>query len=271
MRLFRPTLAIIGALQLLLAIGFFFQADWALALWPVPDTPMSYAFIAAILAGGAAPLLWVAASGELGALAGYGLSFGAMYAGMAAVALWLFASSGSLALLRFGIATIVLALCCLALLAVFRRPLSLGQRMPRLVRYAFAAEVAVLAGAGTLLVLRVPNILPWRLSEASSMLYGWVFIGLALYYLYAVVKPQWGHALGPLLGFLVYDLVLCGPLFARYANLQPEHRLGQVSASVIILFSGALGLYYLFVNHSTRLWPDSNTARRSPAKASTPG
>ena len=48
-----------------------------------------------------------------------------------------------------------------------------------------------------LLVLRVPNTLPWRLSEASSMLYGWVFLGLALYYLFAVVNGQWGQALGP--------------------------------------------------------------------------
>ena len=255
MRLFRVTIARIGALELALAAGFFFRADWALALWPVPDTPMSYAFIAAITAGGAAPLIWVALSGDLGALAGYGLSFGVMYAGMAAVALWLFASTGGLALLRFGLAMAALAVGCLALLAAFRRPLSLGQRMPRPVRYAFAAEVVVLAGAGTLLVLRVPNILPWRLSEASSMLYGWVFLGLALYYLYAVAKPLWGHALGPLLGFLIYDMVLCAPLFARYASLQPEHRLGQVAASIIIVFSGALGLYYLLVEPSTRIWP----------------
>ena len=255
MRSFRLLLTIIGVLELALASGFLFQAGWALALWPVPDTPMSYAFIAAILAGGAASLIWIAVSGELGALAGYGLSFGAMYAGMAAVALLLFINDGSLALLRFGIAMTVLAICCVILLVMFRHPLGQRQRMPRLVRYAFAAEVAVLAGAGMLLILRVPNILPWRLSEASSMLYGWVFLGLALYYLYAVVKPLWGHAIGPLLGFLIYDLVLCGPLFARYSNLQPEHRLGQVAASIIIIFSAALGLYYLFVEPSTRIWP----------------
>ena len=44
-------------------------------------------------------------------------------------------------------------------------------------------------------------------------------------------------ALDPLLRFLVYDLVLFSPLFARFGNLQPEHVLGQVAASVIIIFS----------------------------------
>lgn len=266
MRIFRLILTLIGALELVLAAGFFVQAGWAMALWPISDTPMSYAFIAAILAGSAAPLIWIATSCELGALAGYGLSFGVMYAGMAAVALWIFASAGGVAFLRFGIVMAALAIGCLALPLRFRRPLIQDRPTPRVVRYSFAVEVLVLAGAGLLLVLRVPNTLPWRLSEASSMLYGWVFLGLALYYLLAVVNGQWGQALGPLLGFLIYDLVLCAPLFARYTGLPPEHRLGQVAASAIIVYSAALGLYYLFVEPSTRIWP-VRMARKHPVAA----
>ena len=74
-----------------------------------------------------------------------------------------------------------------------------------------------------LLLLKVPNALPWNLSPESSVLYGWVFLGLAIYYLYAVLKPQWIHALGPLPVFLVYELALFSPLFARFDKLQPEH------------------------------------------------
>lgn len=265
MRGFRLVLALIGAIELMLAGGFFLGAGWALALWPVPDTPMSYAFIAAILAGSAAPLIWIGITGELGALAGYGLSFGVMYAGIAAVALWIFASAGGAALLWFGIVMGGLAACGFALLLRFRRPVILAEPTPRVVRYSFAVEVVVLAGAGALLVLRVPNTLPWRMSEASSMLYGCVFLGLALYYLFAVIYRQWGYALGPLLGFLMYDLVLCAPLFARYTALQPEHRLGQVAASAIVVYSAAIGLYYLLVEPSTRLW--SPFARKSPVTA----
>jgi len=82
-----------------------------------------------------------------------------------------------------------------------------------------------------------------------------------LYYLYAVWMPQWIHALGPLLGFLVYDLILFTPLFARFGNLRPEHIRGPVASSVIIIFSAALGVYYLFMNPATRL--GSNSGLRS--------
>lgn len=133
-----------------------------------------------------------------------------------------------------------------------------SQPTPRIVRLALILEVLVLAGAGLLLLLKVPTTLPWNLSPESSVLYGWVFLGLAFYYLYAVLRPQWIHALGPLLGFLVYDLVLFSPLFARFGSLQPEHVLGQVAASVIIIFSAGLGLYYLFVNPATRLGTKTN-------------
>jgi hypothetical protein len=48
------------------------------------------------------------------------------------------------------------------------------------------------------------------------------------------------------------------PLFARFGDLQPEHVLGQVAATAIILFSAALGVYYLFINPATRLGARTN-------------
>ena len=59
MKAVRLILLLIGILQLVLAAGFFFQGAWATSSWPVPDTRRSYAFIAAILAGGGAPLIWI--------------------------------------------------------------------------------------------------------------------------------------------------------------------------------------------------------------------
>jgi hypothetical protein len=253
MRAVKSALCVVGAVELALAIGFFFQMPWAIALWPVPDTPLSYVFIAALLAGGAAALIWIGLAGELGALASYGLSFGVMYAGMGLAALRFFVLDQRGSLARFGLVMCALAALCLLVFLVTRRYRLDDQPSPRPVRIAFAAEVLVLAGAGTLLAWKVPNTLPWRLSGESSILYGWVFLGLALYYLYAVLDPRWKQALGPLLGFLVYDLVLFGPLFARYGRVQPEHLRGQLAASAIIVFSAALGVYYLFVNPATRL------------------
>ena len=261
MRSLRPILLAVGILQLILAAGFFFQQPWATSLWPVPDTRLSYAFIAAILAGGAAPLIWIALSEQFGGLAGYGISFGIMYAGMALAVLLFYLRMQQPALLWFALVLGAAAAFCAALYFRTRNSLQSSQPTPQIVRLAFIAEVLVLAGAGILLLLKVPNTLPWNLSPESSVLYGWVFLGLAFYYLYAVLHPQWIHALGPLLGFLVYDLVLFSPLFARFGSLQPEHILGQVAASVIILFSAALGVYYLFVNPATRLGGESALQR----------
>ena len=261
MRSVRLVLLIVGILQLILAAGFFFQQSWATSLWPVPDTRLSYAFIAAILAGGAAPLIWIALSERFGGLAGYGLSFGIMYAGMALAALLFYLQSQQRALFWFGLFLGFVAVLCATLFLRTRNNMQDSQPTPRIVRLAFLLEVLVLAGAGLLLLLKVPNTLPWNLSPESSVLYGWVFLGLAIYYLYAVLKPQWIHALGPLLGFLVYDLVLFSPLFARFGSLQPEHVRGQAAASVIIIFSAALGVYYLFINPATRLGAHDNLRR----------
>src|ERR1700752_9549 len=253
MRLTKTTLILTGLFHLVLAAGFFFQQAWATSLWPVPDTRLSYAFIAAILAGGGAPLIWAGLSGRFASLAGYGMSFGIMYAGMGISALLFYLRDQNQALAWFSLVMGVLAVLGGILFMQIRRIAVERQSAPRIVIYGFLVEVLVLAGAGILLILKVPNTLPWNLSPESSVLYGWGFLGLSLYYLYAVLTPQWIHALGPLLGFLVYDLVLFSPLFARFGNLQPEHVRGQVAASVIIVFSAALGIYYLFMNPATRL------------------
>ena len=261
MQSLKPVLLAAGILQLILAAGFFFQQAWATSLWPVPDTRLSYAFIAAILGGGAAPLIWIGITERFEGLAGYGLSFGIMYAGMALSAFIFYLRSQQTTLLVFALVIGAAALVCALLFSRARSIVPADQPSPRIVRLAFVVEVMVLAGAGLLLLWNIPNTLPWNISPESSVLYGWVFLGLAFYYLYAVWKPQWIHALGPLLGFLVYDLILFTPLFARFGNLQPEHIRGQVAASVIILFSAALGVYYLFMNPETRM--GSNSGLRS--------
>jgi hypothetical protein len=253
MRSLKPVLLVVGILQLILAVGFFFQQSWATSLWPVPDTRLSYAFVAAILAGGAAPQIWVALSGQFAGLTGYGLGFGIMYGGMAIAAFLFYLRNQRTALLGFALVIGLVAVLCTLLFLRAPGVSPASQPTPRIVTLAFVLEVLVLAGAGLLLLLKVPNTLPWNLSPESSVLYGWVFLGLAFYYLYAIIRPQWIHALGPLLGFLVYDLVLFSPLFSRFGSLQPEHVRGQVAATVIIIFSTALGLYYLFVNPATRL------------------
>jgi hypothetical protein len=261
MKTLRVVLLLLGIAQLVLAVGFFFRQAWATGLWPLPDTPLSYSFIAAILAGGAAPLLWIGLTEKFGALAGYGFSFFIMYAGMGLAALWFFLRDHRSSFAWFSLVMGLLAIFCGSLFLRTRYTRSDRQPTPRLVRMAFVVEVLILAGVGSLLLLKIPNTLPWNISPESSVLYGWILLGLALYYLYAIVRPQWIHALGPLLGFLVYDLVLFSPMFAHYGNLQPGQMLGQVAASIIILFSAVLGIFYLLINPGTRLGSGSNIER----------
>src|SRR4026207_57698 len=147
MRLAKTALVIVGLIDFVLAAGFFFQQPWATALWPLPDTRLSYAFIAAILAGGAAPLIWIGLSGEIAALAGYGLSFGIMYAGMGLAALGFYLQDQDPALAVFALLMGILAVTGGIIFMRTRHSAQAGQSTPRIVTYAFTAEVLVLAAA----------------------------------------------------------------------------------------------------------------------------
>src|SRR5262245_26014923 len=87
------------------------------------------------------------------------------------------ASSTSAGVRRVSLALSVL---CLLLLAVTSRvPIADARHVPRVMHLAFFVEVGVLALVGALLVVQVA-ILPWPLQPESSVLYGFVFFGMAL-------------------------------------------------------------------------------------------
>ena len=258
-KLLRCALVGAGIITGALTLGFGLRLPWVTALWPLPDGPLSFSFMASILAGAATPLLWLGFSGALSALRGYALGFSVVNGGLAVTAFGVYASTRQASLLAFGLITGVLAVLFVALL--WWNPSDAGdpRPMPRALRIPFAIEVGVLALVGLGLVLQIPNVLPWPLRPASSMMYGWVFLGLALYFGYTLVQRTWRHTCGQLLGFLAYDLVLLLPLLGHIPNVKPEHRLGLAVAIAIILSSGALAVYYLFINHNTRVWNAAST------------
>ena len=62
--------------NLLFAIGFFLQVPVLLALWPFPDTtPLTFIFVASILAAAGASHLWVAWAKQWGAAVGVALGY----------------------------------------------------------------------------------------------------------------------------------------------------------------------------------------------------
>lgn len=105
---------------------------------------------------------------------------------------------------------------------------------------------------GTLMVLKQPQ-LPWPLSTEESVVYGWMFLGAAAYFVYAVVRPSWGNSSGQLAGFLAYDAILILPFLARFSSpIPPQFVFGHILYVLVVTFSGGLAIYYLFLNPRTR-------------------
>src|SRR5579862_6123545 len=78
----RAASVLAGLAILILVGGFFARLPWATTLWPWPAAPLSYVFIASILAAIAIPVLWIGISGEWAAARAGSLDLAVMYGGM---------------------------------------------------------------------------------------------------------------------------------------------------------------------------------------------
>jgi hypothetical protein len=244
----RGLLIITGLVCLLMAIGYFWQMEWAIATWPWPDGRLTYMFIASMWAAVGAALLWIALARAWGHLAagglnllvtmgGYAIFFGLLAQQQGGDGLWSYVLFGGLA--------VVVNL----LLIGWGHRLELPQRtpLPRPVYYSYILFVVVLLLIGVGLILQQPNIMPWPLQPETSVLVGLIFLGNAFYFVYALLRPYWEYGRAQLWSFLVYDLVLIGPLVAHWPNVLPELRLNLLVYIAVLIYSGALAAYYLFV------------------------
>lgn len=200
------------------------------------------------------PVIWLGLSGELGAIVGGAIDFGLMYAGIGVFSLQLYLQDSSrLPVLIFGLVSFASVLLCLVLFLWSRRiPFSDQRPMPRWVAISFGAFATVLIIVGSSLTLKIPNIFPWVLSPELSVVYGWIFLGAACYFTYALVNRKWSNAQGQLLGFLAYDLILIGSFIAHFASVRPDLLPTLTLYVAILIYSGALAIYYLFINKDTR-------------------
>jgi hypothetical protein len=207
------------------------------------------------LAASAVPVLWIGLSGELAAIAGGAINLCLTYLGMAAFSFQVyFQDTDRRPILLYAIVCIALALLCFGLVFWARRIRFRDTRpLPFGVRVSFIAFLIILVLVGGALVLRTANIFPWRLSPEQSVLYGWIFLGAACYFLYALVNPKWGNAQGQLLGFLAYDVVLIVPFLNHFATVDPRLRINLVIYTGVVIYSGLMAAYYLILNKATRL------------------
>src|SRR5215212_9594092 len=107
-RYLRYALLVSSGLAALLAVGFFWQLPWATALWPWPDSRLSYIFLASIAAAIGAPTLWLALSQEYGALHGGLVNLGLIGVGMATAGFSVYVADGNAGALALALGGLVL-------------------------------------------------------------------------------------------------------------------------------------------------------------------
>ena len=96
--------------------------------------------------------------------------------------------------------------------------------------------------------------LPTRPRSLDVTIDSWMFLGAAMYFAYALLRPSWVNAAGQLAGFLAYDVVLIVPFLVRLPNSQPDQRLGLGIYTAVVIYSGLLAVYFLFIHRSTRVF-----------------
>ncbi|MCC6614090.1 MAG: hypothetical protein IT320_11480 [Anaerolineae bacterium] len=251
-RILRPVLLVASAIQAFFALAFFFQMPFALQLWPFPQTgALSYFLVSSIFLAAAASTVWCLMMKEDGALAGIGLDYAVMFAPIAVFTFQAAGQSGAIAL--FGVSAVIAGLVGLGLFLWSQRiPFVDARPQPALVRGSFVVFIVALIIVGVRLITGVSNTLPWALTPELSALFGWFFIGAAAYFSYGLLRPGWANTGGQLAGFLAYDIVLIVPFVQRLSTVAEEFRLQLIIYTLVVVYSGLLAIYYLFINPSTR-------------------
>lgn len=251
MKILRGFTFVGGLVFLVFAVGFVFRLPFALAIWPWEDGRYSYLFIGSILAAVSAAALWVGWTGEFGALPAGALNV-FVIALTTSIYFFQLAAQGHADMLRYGSFSSLSAV--ISLIAFFwslRIPLTDSRPMPMPVRVSFWIFIASLFLSGGALILKA-SIFPWALNPDSSVIFGCIFLGDAFYFLYGMFRPYWHNALGQLLSFLAYDLVLIIPFMGLLNTVEPGRYIGLIVYMAVLIYSGGLAVYYLFINPQTR-------------------
>jgi hypothetical protein len=252
MKLLRGITIVGGLVIFIFAFGYIFQLPFAVTTWPWEDGRYSFLFVGSILAAISAAALWVGWTGEFGALPAGALNI-FVIAITTSIYFFKLVSQGRSDLTLYGLLSALSAV--VSLIAIFwslRIPLKDSRPMPKLVRTSFWIFIASLLLAGGALILQVP-IFPWALNPDTSVIFGYIFLGDAFYFLYGMFRPQWHNALGQLLSFLAYDLVLIIPFIGLLNTVKPERYVNLVVYLAVLLYSAGLAIYFLFINTQTRL------------------
>lgn len=248
---YRGALLVGGLVALVGAIGFLLGWRDVVRIWPFLAYGLTPVFLASILAAIAAPVIWIGLTGEFAALRGGAANLLVSGGGIAAYGLSQSWGDPAGRVQMFAVIHLAVAMAALLLLVASQRAAWRDARpTPVLVRIAFAIFGLTLVAVGTALVLR-RDVFPWPLDDHTSVVYGLIFLGAAVYFAYGLWRPVWGNAKGQLAGFLAYDLVLIVP-FVRLWPVSPSPSLAVYLG--VICASAVLAIWYLAVSPKYRLW-----------------
>lgn len=230
-----------GLVMFALAAGFFFELDWALGIWPFAAKKLGHVFLSSIFAAVGAPIVWMGISREWAAVAGGAINLAVTSFGLA----WLGFSNQKT---TFGIALAAFFVACVVQWVVTKKiPFADRRPIPRVVRISFGAFAVLLVFLGMMLITHSANVFPWPIEGPNQVTYGFIFLGAACYFVYANLVPVWGNAQGQLAGFLAYDLVLIVPYLQHFAKVPDALRPNLIVYVCVLVYSGALAAYYLFL------------------------
>jgi hypothetical protein len=247
-RLYRTAFVLLGIVSFFLTVGICSQMLLVTGILPPVGSFPLHIFLASITASITASLLWIGFSGELGAITGGAIDLVVFWIGL--MFFQLLSPQHPMAGVLLCVAA---AIVSLGIFLRFRRyPIEDRRPMPMPVRISFGVFVAILLLVGSAILLQVPNVFAWTLNPMSSALVGCFFLGSSCYFLYGLIFPRWHTACGQLWSFLAYDIVLIVPYLLRFASVSSVQLPSLIINTIILIYSGALAIYYLLIKKETR-------------------
>jgi hypothetical protein len=239
----RAAIGAAGALNLAVVAVVVARPGVVADRWPWELTRLSELFLAAMFAAVAATALWVAASGSLDGLPA---GFANLTITLGGIAVWLAVTGRGVAALVLGVVAIVDLVLLVRVHAAYvaRRGPSSAALHP-VVRASFLAFTVVLLGVGLALLLGWHGVMPWSVEDGTAVVFGWIFVGDAVFFAYPLVWPGADGGRTQLAAFLGYDLVLLPPLAATLGTVDADRLPGLVVYLGVLVVSALLALWWL--------------------------
>ena len=242
-----------GFFFLALAVGFVFQVPWVTALWRWLEGPIASGYLAAILSSFAAGSFLLAWSGEWRAAIGGTAALIITCLGFAThVAVRAALGEGDDLLTHAAVLAVVAALAVSTLVASLKSGATDTRPVPRGLRYFFLAFALLVLVCGIGLLFGAAGIMPWDLAPQSSLLTGWIFVGLSFEYAYVALRGAVPDARVLLVGFLVYGTVFALPMLRYLGAVEPSHLVSLVANLGVLVLSAPLAIFYLTMAEATR-------------------